>query len=221
MPLEGNRNPNNVIRMEYEVRLLGHDCDYKANSSFLLSTTIINFSAIGKLFKDGAGLRRNQLAKLRRWYTVWKNTVLEKYTLENRNLKAVGHSFQKICHVPWSTDALLHRHSGHLKVWPTYPSSHWGRFQRCSRLKKYQTTSKSLQWRTGSVGWYRVDIGLPRGHLARNDDKFTHFLPQLSFVGDIFAIWSQLSHLFLTTLLRPVFRWDFSTQYLVGRNGQT
>ena len=100
MPLEGNRNPNNVIRMEYEVRLLGHDCDYKANSSFLLSTTIINFSAIGKLFKDGAGLRRNQLAKLRRWYTVWKNTVLEKYTLENRNLKAVGHSFQKIYHVP-------------------------------------------------------------------------------------------------------------------------
>ena len=101
MPLEGNRNPNNVIRMEYEVRLLGHDCDYKANSSFLFSTTIINFSAIGKLFKDGAGLRRNQKMV----------HSLEKYSfgkIHFGNLKAVGHSFQKIYHVPWSTDALLH-----------------------------------------------------------------------------------------------------------------
>ena len=46
MPLQGNPNPNNVIRIEYEVPLVGHDCDYKANttrSSFLLSTTTICF----------------------------------------------------------------------------------------------------------------------------------------------------------------------------------
>ena len=148
------------------------------------------------------------------WKYTFENTLLK---IHFGNLKAVGHRFQKIYHVLWSTDALLHWHSGHLKVWPTYPSSHWGRFQRCSRLKKYQTASKSLQWRTGSVGWYRVDIGLPRGHLARNDDKFTHFLPQLSFVGDIFAIWSQLSHLFLTTLLRPVLRLDFFNTIYLGK----
>ena len=94
MPLEGNRNPNNVIRMEYEVRLLGHDCDYKANSSFLFSTTIINFSAIGKLFKPGW----SRIKKKSTFEAQKMVQSLEKYTLEN--LKAVGHSFQKIYHVP-------------------------------------------------------------------------------------------------------------------------
>ena len=36
MPLRANPNPNNVIRIEYEVPLAGHDCDYKANTTLLL-----------------------------------------------------------------------------------------------------------------------------------------------------------------------------------------
>ena len=36
MPLQGNPNPNNVIRIEYEVPLDGHDCDYKLNTTLLL-----------------------------------------------------------------------------------------------------------------------------------------------------------------------------------------
>ena len=53
MPLQGNPNPNNVIRIEYEVPLVGHDCDYKANttrSSFLLSTTTICFGFLPVFF---------------------------------------------------------------------------------------------------------------------------------------------------------------------------
>ena len=37
----------------------------------------------------------------------------------NRNLKAFGHSFWKIYQVPWSSNALWHRHSGNVKMWPT------------------------------------------------------------------------------------------------------
>ena len=44
----------------------------------------------------------NKLAKLRRCVS---QVQFAKYIV-NRSLKAVGHSFQKIYHVLWSTDAL-------------------------------------------------------------------------------------------------------------------
>ena len=53
MPLRANPNPNNVIRIEYEVPLAGHDCDYKANTTLLLPflNHIISFCLIRKPFK--------------------------------------------------------------------------------------------------------------------------------------------------------------------------
>ena len=69
-----------------------------------------------------------------------------------------------------------------------------------------------VMWRTGGLGWYRVDIGLRRGHLGRNDDKFTHFLPNYLLLGTFSPSGpiSPASQLFLTTLLlRAVFEIKF------------
>ena len=69
-----------------------------------------------------------------------------------------------------------------------------------------------VMWRTGGLGWYRVDIGLRRGHLGRNDDKFTHFLPNYLLLGTFSPSGpiSPASQLFLTTLLlRAVFEIEF------------
>ena len=58
----------------------------------------------------------NKFAKLNRCVrrlpfenTRWKKYTLEKYTLGKHTLersKSVGHSFWKIYHIPWSTNAL-------------------------------------------------------------------------------------------------------------------
>ena len=193
MPLQGNPNPNNVIRIEYEVPLDGHDCDYKPNTTLLLP------------------FHQFLLDKKTLWGC---STVAGMNLARRRNVNPSPSVKIKINH--WISSFQLLK-----KRWESgFGCQNFYFFgKKILSVKPWPKGWLHVMWRTGSVVWYRVDIGLPWGHLARNDDKFTHFLPNYLLLGTFSPSGpsSTTSQLFLTTLLRPVLRLDFFNTLYLGK----
>ena len=67
-------------------------------------TTLVTFPAEGSFEVGQSSLLRERLNELAKFESTFKTIHFGK--IHNQNLKAVGHSFQKIYPVPWSPNAL-------------------------------------------------------------------------------------------------------------------